>query len=434
MPAAPLASLRTVVAGVAASVAIAAGAAVPATAAAKDLPVPWSPVGMVAGGVDPDSAAGANDFGCRPSEEHPNPVVLVHGLIGTLGTNWPTMSPLLANNGFCVFGLSYGRIPGLPMVGGLGPMERSAEELRAFIDRVLRETGADKVDLVGHSEGTVMPRWYLSFLDGAAKVDKYVQITPLWDGTNLVGLGDLLALAQSIDPAMEDVIGGLVGVACGSCAQFMPSSSYMRAVNDAGRPVPGITYTSIVTKYDELVSPYTSGILEHPQVTNHVLQDVCPNDFSEHMAVAYDPNVAQMVLNALSPDRARPVPCVPMTPAGPLGDVPPIGLAPAKSTGRGGTSGRDGASGTTAGSAASRCSAGKAIRVRVRRGKGERIRRITVTRGKKRLAVRRGKALRSVVVRRLAPGRRSLRVRTVGKRRDGRTVRRNYVVRRTVRC
>ncbi|MGE4428193.1 MAG: lipase family alpha/beta hydrolase [Solirubrobacteraceae bacterium] len=419
------AAIRPALAALAATLLLAAAGTAPAAAADGDLPVPWSPVGMVAGGIDPDSAAGANDFSCKPSPEHPRPVVLVHGLIATLGTNWPTMAPLLANNDFCVFGLSYGRIPGFPFVGGLGRMEDSAKELDAFIDKVLRETGADKVDLVGHSEGTVMPRWYLSFLDGADKVDKYVQLTPLWDGTNLLGLGDLLGLAKAIDPALEDLAGGLVGIACASCAQFLSTSSFMQAVNEVGRPVPGITYTTIVTKYDELVSPYTSGILEHPQVTNHVLQDVCPNDFSEHLAVAYDPNVAQMVLNALSPERARPVPCVAMTPAGPAGPVPDIGLAPAKVVTR---------DGSTAPAKATRCRTGKAIRVRVRRGKDERIRRITVTRGKKRLATRRGKALRSVVVRRLAPGRRSLRVKTVGTRRDGRTVRRNYTVRRAVRC
>ncbi len=39
------------------------------------------------------------------------------------------------------------------------PMERSAPQLAAFVDKVLAATGASKVDLVGHSEGTVMPRY-----------------------------------------------------------------------------------------------------------------------------------------------------------------------------------------------------------------------------------------------------------------------------------
>lgn len=45
-------------------------------------------------------------------------------------------------------------------------MQQSAEELDAFVDQVRFATGSDQVDLGGRSEGTVMPRWYLSFLGG----------------------------------------------------------------------------------------------------------------------------------------------------------------------------------------------------------------------------------------------------------------------------
>ena len=33
-------------------------------------------------------------------------------------------------------------------------MRASAEQLRTFVDQVLASTGADKVDLIGHSQGT----------------------------------------------------------------------------------------------------------------------------------------------------------------------------------------------------------------------------------------------------------------------------------------
>lgn len=146
--------------------------------AAGPLPVPYNPVSLVAGGATPDAAPGVNDFSCRPAAGT-RPIVLVHGLGATLGTNWATFGPLLKNNGFCVYGLTYGRALGFPFVAGLQRMDESSAELGTLVDEVLKSTGADKVDLLGHSEGTVMPRWWLSFRGGAPKVDKYVQLTPL---------------------------------------------------------------------------------------------------------------------------------------------------------------------------------------------------------------------------------------------------------------
>ena len=67
-----------------------------------------------------------------------------------------------------------------------------------------------------------------------------------------------------------------------------------------------------MTRYDELVIPYTSGQLIAPKATNIVLQDVCPLDVDEHLSVAFDPAVARMVLNALDPAHPKPVDCGPV--------------------------------------------------------------------------------------------------------------------------
>src|SRR4051794_4257003 len=106
-------------------------------AAAADLPIPWNASAFVVGGQNPDSVPGANDFKCKPSARHPNPVVLVHGLLATAGDNWAAMGPLLKNNGFCVFALTYGRRNGNTYFGGLARMEESAKQLDAFVDKVL---------------------------------------------------------------------------------------------------------------------------------------------------------------------------------------------------------------------------------------------------------------------------------------------------------
>ncbi len=134
-----------------------------AASAAPPYPVSFNFLDAIAAqGANPDGPPpGANDFNCKPSAAHPQPVVLAHGLMANKTVNWHTMSPLLANDGYCVFALTYGQRPeidfGVYKPGGLKKMEVSAGQLSEFVDEVLAATGASKVDIVGHSEGSLMP-------------------------------------------------------------------------------------------------------------------------------------------------------------------------------------------------------------------------------------------------------------------------------------
>jgi triacylglycerol lipase len=284
----------------------------PAGAAAPRLAVPFTPLSPTEANLT-GSPAGSNDWTCRPSAAHPEPVVLVHGLLATAGDNWSTISPLLKNNGYCVYALTYGTLPGESIVGGLEPMEDSARQLQAFVAKVLAATGARKVDLVGHSEGTVMPQYYLKFLGGAPYVDKYVALTPIYAGTTLYGVSTVVNTGMALLPGATTALEKAVATGCGSCAEFLKGSAFNTALNRDGVAARGVTYTTIMTKYDELVRPYTSGYLAG--ATNFVLQDQCPLDFSEHLAVAFDPTAAQDILNALDPAHPKPVPCTLVLPA-----------------------------------------------------------------------------------------------------------------------
>ncbi len=269
--------------------------------------------GVQANATDPTgSPPGANDWSCKPSRAHPRPVVLVHGLVATTQDNWATIAPLLANNGYCVFALTYGTENGNPYVGGLPPMEQTATQLGAFVQRVLAATGSSKVDLVGHSEGTVMPRYWMEFLGGARYVDRYVMLTPIWHGTEFYGAATLQQLAYELVPGYGQLSQSFFDQSCGSCPEFLTGSPFMQKLNSRGFALPGVTYTDIMTRYDELVLPYTSGYVAARNVTNLVLQDQCSQDLTDHATVAYDPTAAQDMLNALDPVHARPVPCVPV--------------------------------------------------------------------------------------------------------------------------
>ena len=97
-------------------------------------------------------------------------MILVHGTLANMNDNWQAASPILANHGYCVFAFNYGGSPPGAPIQGTGDIAASAQQLAAFVSQVLAATGAAKVDLVGHSQGGMMPRYYIDDLGGAARV------------------------------------------------------------------------------------------------------------------------------------------------------------------------------------------------------------------------------------------------------------------------
>ncbi|GAA1556426.1 esterase/lipase family protein [Kribbella lupini] len=281
-----------------------AGLATPAKA--DVLPVPSAALALANAAAHPDtSPAGSNDWSCRPTAAHPRPVVLVHGTVENMTFNWFTLSPLLKSKGYCVFAFNYGQLPGryagLPgsrLAGGVAPVPTSAGQLEAFVDRVLEATNSSRVDLVGHSQGGMMPRYYLKFLGGAAKVGHLVALSPSNHGTTVDGLAHLPGvpelLSTGLGPSVRDQIKG---------------SELLRKLNAGGDTVPGVRYTVIQTRYDEVVTPYTSAFLTGPKVTNILLQDRCPLDASDHLSISFTSPASQYVVNALDPAHAKPVRC-----------------------------------------------------------------------------------------------------------------------------
>ncbi|MGW6569023.1 esterase/lipase family protein [Streptomyces sp. NPDC054975] len=248
------------------------------------------------------SSRGWNDFSCKPSAAHPRPVVLVHGTFGNSVDNWLALAPYLVNRGYCVFSLDYGQLPNVPFFHGLGPVAKSAEQLDVYVDKVLAATGAPEADLVGHSQGGMMPRHYLKFLGGAEKVNALVGIAPDNHGTTLLGLTQLLPHFPGVEDFVSEHTPGL--------ADQIAGSPFLTRLNEGGDTVPGVTYTVITTKYDQVVTPYRSGFLSGPNVTNVVIQDKCALDLSEHVAIGTVDRVTfHEVTNALDPAHATPTTC-----------------------------------------------------------------------------------------------------------------------------
>jgi triacylglycerol esterase/lipase EstA (alpha/beta hydrolase family) len=256
--------------------------------AAKDLAAPGVP--------------GANDWSCRPTAAHPRPVVLVHGTFANGSVNWLTAAPALAARGYCVFALTYGQMPGVPVLRAVAPVADSAAQLSTFVTGVLAATNAAQVDIVGHSQGGMMPRYYLRFLGGATKVHTLVGLAPSNHGTTLNGLA---TLAASFPGALD-----LLNAGCPACVDQVVGSDLLTRLNAGGDTVPGVSYTVIATMYDEVVTPYATQFLSGSGVRNVTLQNLCPIDIAEHAAMAFDPVVLHEVENALDPAHATTTTCL----------------------------------------------------------------------------------------------------------------------------
>jgi triacylglycerol esterase/lipase EstA (alpha/beta hydrolase family) len=269
-------------------------------------------VSQAAPDLDP---IGANDFSCRPSAAHPRPVVLVHGTFENRYDNWASLSPKLRRAGYCVFALDYGvdrtSVLGLPpAVKGTGDIRASSKELATFVTRVRSSTGAAKVDLVGHSQGGLLARQYLRFDGGASQVARVVTLGATHHGTTLLGIGTLGRTFEAFG-----ALAGAQLVTGPAAIQQVRGSEFLATLNAGGDTLPGIDYTAIATKYDEVSTPYQATFLTAgpgATVRNITVQDGCPIDFDDHLSLPYSPRAQAYVLRALGSSAL--VPCLPRAP------------------------------------------------------------------------------------------------------------------------
>jgi pimeloyl-ACP methyl ester carboxylesterase len=192
---------------------------------------------------------------------------------------------------------NYGGSSATSDLQGTGDIAASAAQLATFVNTVLAATGAAKVDLVGHSQGGMMPRYYINFLGGAAKVAAFVALAPSNYGTTLDGLTVL-----GTDIVLIEPINSALATTCTACVQQEEGSAFLAKLN-AMPTVAGVNYTVIETRDDEVVTPYTNAFLPAgPNVQNITLQNQCPQDGSDHLSISYDSNALQDMVNALGAD------------------------------------------------------------------------------------------------------------------------------------
>lgn len=231
---------------------------------------------------------GMNDFSCTSEK---NPVILIPGTATNIYNDFAKMAPALMNAGYCVYGFNHN--PGtIPATQFAGDIRDSSRALGLVVDRVLQETGAQKVTLVGHSQGGgVMPIYYINKLGGDTKVDHLIGLAPSNHGTTVGGM----FRANELTDGLVELFAGVSG------RQQLVGSDLMNEVYNNG-PVtrPGVKYTMIASKTDQTVNPYTNSFIDEPGVTNITVQDEYPGFVSDHNNMTYYDQVIDLTLRALN--------------------------------------------------------------------------------------------------------------------------------------
>lgn len=261
--------------------------------------------------IHPDAAPqGANRWDCEPSADHPDPVVLLHGTWLNAYDTFAYMSPKLARAGFCVFTFNYGRegvLDGgglgavLPGRYGVGPVEDSAKQLGAFVDRVRAETNTDQVDIIAHSQGAVVTDQYLKFEGGTEKVDHLISFGGTHHGTTLLGLATLGRIINNLGIDIMGFVQPFIGQAN---VEQAVGSPFLTRLNAGGDTVPGVAYTVVASRYDEVMNPVDLAFLDagpDATVDNILLQGGCELDLSDHLTMMYSPRALSIALHALDP-------------------------------------------------------------------------------------------------------------------------------------
>ena len=206
---------------------------------------------------------------------HPHPVVLVPGTFDATG--WAAIADALQRRGYCVARFN-------ARADDTGSIARSSAELARFVDRLLASTHADRVSLVGHSQGGIMARYYVRFLGGASKVEDLVALAPPNHGTTtpLVIAGTTLG--------------------CLACSEQAAGSAFLARLNRGDGSPPPVDYTNIATRWDLVVTPFDSAFVRGPagRITNVLLQHACRGDLAGHLTITSDPVAVQWVEDALS--------------------------------------------------------------------------------------------------------------------------------------
>lgn len=238
-------------------------------------------VAVLVSAVAPIAAAGAAPAARAAVPK--DPVIIVAGTLAgrTLASIY--YEPLAARLRADGYRVSIFGLPG----SGLGDIGAISQDLNTFADSVRAQTGAARVDLIGHSQGGLVIRHYLKYRGGANEVDSAISLGAPHRGAAVANLLTLLGL------------GSCAGVV--ACRQMTIGSPFLNSLNAGDDTIGTVTYTNIASVVDGIVQPYTTSFLnDDGNNTNVKIQRQCPLRLVGHVALPYDGTVYSGIQDALA--------------------------------------------------------------------------------------------------------------------------------------
>lgn len=197
----------------------------------------------------------------KNSDNGKRPVVLIHGYFHNL-SGYFVLSQKLKKRGWT-------HIYPINLNTYTWSIEEMAREVKKVVEGIIKNTRHKKVDIIGHSLGGLVGRYYVQNLGGYKNVNNLIALaTPNW-GTQLAIFG--------IGP---------------SAKQMRPQANFIDRLNTDINNLRKINFASIWSPFDALIIPSTNAILRGAGKNIRI-------DFVGHLGMLYSDRVFELICKIL---------------------------------------------------------------------------------------------------------------------------------------
>lgn len=217
----------------------------------------------------PDHVPENNQKAKTSSQLYTRPVLLVHGIAHNASAFISMKAKMKKHGWIHVFTMNYNTLN--------RNLLKMVEDVSSQVDKIIEITGASQIDIVAHSLGGIVSRYYMSVGAGRGKVKNLVTLGTPHKGTYLSPLLKTLALTKTLS------------------ADLYTNSAFLKKLKKMTLPK-NSTITSIYSQYDWTVWPQDNSFVEGspPFAFKNIKLD-----FVSHISFLYSSRVFQHIVSCL---------------------------------------------------------------------------------------------------------------------------------------